>query len=108
PNTFADTSLSWGTMRTPDLYDAFIPFLEEHDPKTAEEIKTEYVDVINAIEEAQKEGEIYFHSYVNNEEFLMEALFDALNEISPDGCYFGAHPGDGADYGFWSVEEDYD
>ena len=37
--------------------------------------------------------------------WLMESLFDCLNEIAPAGHYFGAHEGDGSDFGFWSIAE---
>jgi hypothetical protein len=36
---------------------------------------------------------------------LNDEIWDAMNEIAPDGYYFGAHEGDGADYGFWFAEE---
>lgn len=37
---------------------------------------------------------------------LVVALMDDLNEYAPDGFYFGAHPGDGSDFGWWPVEDD--
>ena len=33
-------------------------------------------------------------------------LFDILDSIAPEGCYFGALEGDGSCYGFWPCEDD--
>ena len=38
--------------------------------------------------------------------FLNEDLWDILNSYAPDGYYFGSHPGDDSDYGYWSCEEE--
>ena len=40
--------------------------------------------------------------------YLLEDLFDALNDHAPIGCYFGSHPGDGSDFGYWAHDEDYE
>lgn len=104
PNSFANSSLSHATMRDIDLYEAFMYFLDSRAPKLAKEIRKQYKDVITGLE---KEGNHVGVAYVKDSEYLIEALFDALNEIAPEGCYFGASEGDGSDYGFWQVESEY-
>lgn len=32
---------------------------------------------------------------------VLDALENALNDLSPPFCYFGTHEGDGTDFGFW-------
>ena len=36
-----------------------------------------------------------------------EVARDAMNEIAPDGYYFGSHSGNDSDYGYW-LEDDWD
>jgi hypothetical protein len=37
---------------------------------------------------------------------LLQELFDILESYAPEGFYFGSHPGDGSDFGFWEMEEE--
>lgn len=95
-NSFAFAgSVSSGTMREEDLVPAFLSVLRELDPKTAETLEKE-------LEEIRKD-----HDWDSEEIslFLNETLWDAMDACSPDGWYFGSHPGDGADYGFWPLED---
>lgn len=69
-----------GTMRPIDLIPVFLSALR--DTKCAKK---------------------YHNIMVTNSELnaVCDELFDDLNDLAPEGYYFGAKEGDGADYGFW-------
>ncbi len=100
-----NVSLSHATMRNEDLIPAFFRFLEEHDPKEAESLLADYP----YFAEFAATGSWSFIGekwYLSQEaDYLCMALFTEIDAIAPDGYYFGAHPGDGSDYGFWECEE---
>lgn len=94
-----DASVSTGTLRRADLIPAFIDVLAEVDKDKARKYNDEYGTIDFDSDKGMSEAD----------ELLME-LFDALEAIAPEWfgsgyIYFGAHPGDGADFGFWV--EDY-
>ena len=88
-------SISCGTLRPQDLLTAYCDTLEslrsDLFPLLAE--ARGYIDLL-------EDGD---HSDAVPE--LIEELSDLLNESAPAYCYFGAHVGDGADMGFWPVED---
>lgn len=89
-------SISEGTMRVADLLGSFAWELKHISDKPehvtlAEEAETREETLIGADQpdETDKDHE------------CLAALFDALDELAPPYCYFGANEGDGASYGFW-------
>ena len=83
--SLAGQSLSHATLKPDDLIESFTSFLDTYG------VKYETGD-LRIPDEADW--------------FLNETLFDLLNEIAPPNHYFGAHPGDGSDFGFWEIEDD--
>jgi hypothetical protein len=67
----------------------------------------EYRKVINYLEGSRKKP--YDKQEIAEIEeqmaYLCDELFDILNQYVPDYCYFGAHPGDGSDFGVWICDE---
>ena len=94
-----NVSLSEATMRPQDLMPAFIYAIRQIDPDNK--------PLMDNIDELEKDIKNHGSDYYETEECSLDLayLFDTLNELAPDGYYFGAHPGDGSDYGFWECEE---
>ncbi len=95
-------SISTATMRTADLIPAFVDELEYHAKRNKNKSHLAIVKAINR--KINKLGDSYYKT--DDADFdLNETLFDALNEYALPYFYFGAHPGDGSDYGFWLTED---
>ena len=96
-------SISHGTMRPEDLIPSFIWELKAQTPT-----KRSHLKLIREIEPRLNEEEYYDSEDSQSD---LEDLFDALDCYTLPYFYFGAHPGDGSDYGFWlseSFQDDFD
>lgn len=98
-------SVSSGTMREADLIPAFSWELDYHLKRQPRSFKRkEYRKIIREAEKIEREG-----SFDSEEaSFILEALMEALEAFAPPYTYFGAHDGDGADYGFWPCLEGFE
>lgn len=86
--SYRDMSVSTGTMLTTDLFPAFIEVLQTVHPTQALLFEQAFAATAGLAERDE----------------LLTSVFDALNNIAPEGTSFGAHPGDGSDYGFWTED----
>jgi len=122
PTWFEAGTLSHGTMRTQDLIPAFMAELDRikeaktfepgaDDPEAVREIGR-LDGILGDIESrsAWMATGDDSHPYWSDEASYLDLgiLFDVLDELAPEGFCFGAHEGDGSDYGFWEVEDDKD
>jgi hypothetical protein len=88
-----------GTLRHEDLIKAFTDTLEAclaQNPDLPSNGDS-YLNLISDARDAVPDTEL-------SSELITE-LMDALNEFAPANHYFGAHPEDGSDFGFWENED---
>lgn len=92
-------SVSSGTMRLEDLIPCFMPLLREY---ARENTRTDHLQFLEEIGE-RMEDEGYYETEESDHD--LDELFNALQEYALPYFYFGSHPGDGADYGYWLSED---
>lgn len=98
------TVVSIATTRPQDLIPAFLDELRERDPAQYSAFVCTPLTAIPAY--VLDEGDDSAWWYSEDAQHLLIELFDALDDVAPDGYYFGSHEGDGCLYGYWRVEED--
>lgn len=113
-------SISHGTMREEDLIPDFAHELEYHVQRNAaewcsDEGRAQRDSFLSLVNEARDllETDEETGNYTDREgaSDVLESLFDSLQTFAPPYAYFGSHPGDGSDFGFWlseSFEEEFD
>ena len=99
-------SVSHGTMRNEDLFPIFLKLLFELDRKAYREFLKEHIDLARAL--CDKECGIPTDWWTSEEASctMNEDLFSVMEEYAPKWHYFGAHPGNGSDYGYWPCDMD--
>jgi hypothetical protein len=84
-------TVSHATLRNEDLLEAFAGELESCLERVGKnEAHSKLVEEASSVD-PDDEGACD----------VVQDLMDALEEYAPPFCYFGAHPGDGSDFGWW-------
>jgi hypothetical protein len=113
PDFSENVTVIAGTHRREDLIPAFATELEyrlkdandEWTDLCAYETQTNLEEVGARLREVRRQMERSdFYDSAESTDAL-EWLFDALDVCAPKGYCFGAHEGDGADFGFWQIDD---
>ncbi len=90
---YKGTSLSEAVMVPTILIDRFLNFLNsvKDNLGISEQVLSLQFELEECVSEEPREE-------------ILDDIFELLNDIAPEGCYFGARIGDGCDYGFWEQE----
>jgi hypothetical protein len=90
---FPGYTVSSCTLKTTHLIEAFADALACARPEDP---------ILKEVDEWDPEDES--DENMEDADEILESLFDALDSLAPGGCYFGAHEGDSACFGFWEIE----
>lgn len=102
-NIKPDTSIISGTHSPQDLIPAFMGTLRKVAPAEYEAFAVQQFGPVPAYAEEDRSSEWWDGDAAQD---LIGELIELLDAEAPEGYYFGSHPGDGSDYGFWKCEED--
>ena len=98
-------TVSHGTLRAYDLVQAFASELARRNPAGHSQMFSPACG-FSAIP-GDADG-CASHEFWDSDEAhaLVSVLAEALEECAPEDTYFGTHPGDGSDFGFWPSDDE--
>lgn len=98
-------TVSHGTLRDIDLYNAFIAVYADLDPNAAQAFIHSYHTEVGKLLTSVL-GEVQFSP--DEQETIsgmIAELQDKLDDLAPDGYHFGTVEGDASDFGFWQDDD---
>lgn len=101
-NDLKDICISSGTLRAEDLLPKFMGILKDYAPEKFNEFIKGYPELDGWEDFLEADWRIISDDTKMN---ASDDLFGLLNDIAPEGTMFSSTEGDGADFGFWTVEE---
>jgi len=103
---FNTGTVSHGTFRIEDLLSSFTEALERLRDDAMFRDDDAIIPAAKAYGLLLKQGCSAQSPYTDDLDYILDRLFEALNEVAvKHNCYFGSHPGDGSDFGFWPNDE---
>lgn len=94
---YIDYCVSSGTCKTDDPLTACLRFLDS--------VKND-CDCVQEVKDLENASNVVLSD--DDERYVLDEAFTLMNDIAPRTTVFGAHDGDGAAFGFWTVEGDWD
>ena len=91
-------SIIHATHRPQDLIPAFLAKLQSLDAAAYRKVREDYPEYNSSL----KDDDPFWDS--ETAAYMIDTLFEYLNNYAPEGHYFGAHIGDRGDFGFWEYE----
>jgi hypothetical protein len=91
-----------GTMRPQDLIPCFLEAVSEFAPAHYEGLMVLAFGPIPAYVQDEGDSSEWWES--ESAAGLLESLIDILDEHAPEECYFGTHPDNDSDFGWWKHE----
>lgn len=95
-------TLSKNTLRVQDLLNNFASGLLYYAPDDEEAKRL----ALEAFQYAALLEQEWNDELAEQAAFVLDDIADALDSIAPENAYFGAHWGDGAEFGFWPTDEE--
>lgn len=96
----AGSLVDYASYRPQDLIPAFMDLLYSVDAPEYDQMIVNRAVPAYALEDDSAD---WWDS--ESAQFLLDQLFEDLNYYAPNGTYFGAHPGNGSDFGCWDCED---
>lgn len=97
PEPAVQGSVSHGTLRSQDLFPAFLSALQDLGGPDHARLEAEY-QVTKALG----------HLDTEQGDDLLNEIIDDINDVLPEGWHFGSLEGDGSDFGVWKNEDEDD